>query len=76
MKVQDINEFQLVEISSGSGITLGGSAGTITLEIPVSTTETWTPGLYYYDLVLLSGGGIATQLLTGQFQVTIGISPP
>src|ERR1700676_788738 len=55
-------------------ITLGGTAGTITLTIPEATTETfaWWSGVY--DMILTSAGGIATRLLQGTVTVSPGVT--
>lgn len=45
-------------------ISLGGSAGTITLTIAAADTAAITEG-GVYDLELVSGGGIVTRLLEG-----------
>lgn len=56
--------------TGGGGITLGGSAGTITLLIPFATTETFVSGQYIYDLEITSGGGVKDRLIQGTFTVT------
>jgi len=50
---------------SGSGIVLGGAAGTIQLVAPATSTDdyTWDEGVY--DLELVSGAGVVTRLLQG-----------
>ena len=56
----------LVELTTAnSRITLGGSAGTITLTISATDTAALTAGRGVYDLELVSGSGIVTQLLQG-----------
>jgi len=62
----------LYEGSTANGnIVLGGTAGTITLTIPSTTTAgfTWLRGVY--DMNLTSAGGIVTRLLQG----TVVVSP-
>ncbi len=54
-----------LSITTGSGITLGGSAGTITLSRTPAQTAALTPGRYLYDLELESGGGVVTRLVQG-----------
>lgn len=53
--------------TSNSMITLGTTNGVITLDIPAATTLTLTPGTYYYDLFLTSGGGIVYKIAEGTF---------
>lgn len=50
--------------NESSGLTLGGTAGTITLTIAATSTATMD-GRYFYDLELISGSGIVTKLLKG-----------
>ena len=60
--------------SPGGTITLGGPAGTINLEIPAANTAALTPtpnnDVYVYDLELVSGGGVVTRVLEGNFKVS------
>ena len=59
---------------SGGTITLGGTAGTVDLLIPAANTATLTAGQYVYDLELVSGGGVVTRLLEGNFKVTAEVT--
>jgi len=59
----------VVNLSNLSGITLGGSAGTITVFIAASATQELVPGSYVYDLELVAGGTV-TRLVEGKFTVT------
>jgi hypothetical protein len=57
--------------TSTTGITLGGTAGTITISIPnVTTSALAAPAVYAYDLKLTNGSGQVTRLLAGSFTVT------
>ena len=60
---------------ASSNITLGGTAGTITLDIPATATAlfTWWNGVY--DLLLTSSAGVSTRLLMGSVTVTPGVTP-
>lgn len=60
----------LLSLTSASGITLGGSAGTITLSVSAVDTAamTWREGVY--DLELVSGGGEVTRLIEGRITVS------
>jgi len=53
-------------IVSGTGIVLGGVAGTITVTLTATVTAALVAGQYVYDLELLSGGGIVTRLIEGR----------
>ena len=56
----------VVELTTANGrITLGGSAGTITLTVSATDTAALTAGRGVYDLELVSGSGIVTRLLQG-----------
>jgi hypothetical protein len=54
-----------VTLSTGSGITLGGVAGTITLTISDSQTSAMTQSSGVYDIELVSSLGTVTRLLEG-----------
>lgn len=51
---------------AGQGITLGGTAGTIRVQIPNATTATLPVGAWPYDLELISAAGIVTPFLCGR----------
>lgn len=56
-----------VELSTVNGrITLGGSAGTVTLNVAAADME-FSAGQYAYDLELTSGSGVVTRVLMGTF---------
>lgn len=59
----------ILELTTNSGITLGGAAGTITLTISATTMAGLTPGAYSYDLEMVSGSGVVTPLLKGVFTI-------
>ena len=59
----------VVSITSGTGITLGGTAGSIILELTPTTTAGVPSGQYVYDLELQTSGGYVTRLLEGNFTV-------
>lgn len=55
-------------------ITLGGTAGTITLTISATDTAAIAAGRYVYDLELVSAGGIVTRLLQGVVTVSANVT--
>ena len=59
----------VLSITSGSGITLGGTAGTILLEADPVTTAGVPSGSYVYDLELVSPGSAVTRLVEGTLTV-------
>jgi hypothetical protein len=64
-----------VYYDASSNIVLGGIAGTITLTIPPSVTETFTWWNGVYDLLLTSAdGSYSTRLFQGAVTVLPGVS--
>jgi hypothetical protein len=62
----------VVSITSGTGITLGGTAGTILVELTATQTaaiDATPSGQYVYDLELVSGSSV-TRLVEGTFIVS------
>lgn len=57
-------------LTSGSGITLGGLLGTISLAVNAVTTATIPASTYVYDLEMVSLDGSVTRLVEGKFLVT------
>ena len=58
----------VLSLTNGSGITLGGTAGTIAISVSAITMGSATPGNYVYDLELNSGGQV-TRLIQGGFAI-------
>jgi hypothetical protein len=65
---------QVISLANGSGITLGGVAGTIALEISDTLSEEVAPGVYQYDLRLTDTGGKNDVVLAGEVEVRARIS--
>jgi hypothetical protein len=63
----------VLSLASGSGITLGGTAGTIAINVTASTMGSATPGNYVYDLELNSGGQV-TRLIQGGFAISAEVT--
>lgn len=62
----------ILELSTADGrITLGGTNGTVTLEVDAVTMAAVPAGGYKYDLYLLSGDAtpVETRLIEGSFKV-------
>lgn len=51
--------------TENGGITLGGAAGTIALTISASDTAAFTFDTAVYDLEVVSGGGVVTEIASG-----------
>lgn len=60
----------IISLTSASGITLGGSAGTIDILISDDLTKDFPAGTWVYDLEVESSGGITNRLIEGNFVVT------
>lgn len=71
----DATSVVYLDLTSSSGITLGGSAGTIAVFLPASVTSALTFGNAVYDLKMTNGSGNVTRLLQGavtlSYQVTV-----
>ena len=50
------------------------TGGILKMEMPNSTTAGISPGKYYYDLEIESGGGVVTRLLQGVARVTPNVT--
>ena len=59
----------LVSLTTGSGITLGGTAGTISWTISATASAAIPDGNFVYALELVNGTEV-TRLLQGKFTVT------
>jgi hypothetical protein len=61
----------IVSLTSSSGITLGGAAGTVTIIITASATSALiAPWAGVYDLELVDASGVVTRLLEGAATVS------
>jgi hypothetical protein len=61
----------ILSLTSSSGITLGGAAGTIAITASATVTALLTaPWAGVWDLELVSGGGVVTRLLEGAATVS------
>jgi Na+/serine symporter len=60
----------IVSLVSGSGITIGGSAGTIDILISSAITSEFPTGTHVYDLEIISPSNIVDRLIEGTFSVT------
>ena len=59
----------VIDLANGSGITLGGAAGTIAVVMTATQTAAIPAGAYFYDLKLTQGSTV-TRLLQGRFQLS------
>ncbi len=58
---------KILDLTSSSGITLGGSAGTVAVSVSAATMAATTAGRHVYDFKLTSAGGVTTTILSGVF---------
>lgn len=72
MQVRETHDSSTVvaSITSGNGITLGGSAGTIELYLSNTTTANIRSGFYVYDLEVVAPNADVSRLIEGKFEVT------
>lgn len=75
MEVRNAAGTLIITLSTAnSRIALGGAAGTITLTIDDADTDGLTAGVYHYDLMLTSSGGVQTRLVKGTFTVDAAVT--
>jgi hypothetical protein len=72
MQVRDSSDATavLLSLTNGSGITLGGTAGTIGVAVSNAQSAAISAGSYAYDLELISGSSAVTRFLQGAFNVS------
>lgn len=60
----------ILELTTGNGrITLTSTEWNVNLLVAANVTANLTPGLYVYDLELVSGGGVVSRIIEGNFKV-------
>ncbi len=64
----------LAALTSSSGITLGGTAGTINLALTDVQTAAITPGMAVFDLELIDAAGSNMRLLEGTMEFTPSVT--
>lgn len=71
----DVDETDtILSLTTGAGITLGGAAGTISLDQTATQTAVLPKGEYVYDLELQTSGGIVTRLLQGELNISAEVT--
>lgn len=60
--------------TANSGVTLGGTAGTVTVAMSSNETDVLPVGRHVYDLELVSGGGEVHRVLEGRLLVNRGVT--
>lgn len=69
IRARESSESAALSLTSGSGLTLGGAAGTVVITITATQAAALTAGRYVYDLEVESAGGVVTTLLSGRIVV-------
>ena len=64
----------LASLTSGSGITLGGTAGTINIALTDVQTAAIDPGFGVWDLELIDSGGSNLRLVEGTCEFTPSVT--
>lgn len=59
----------LLSLTTGSGITLGGAAGTVSITATAAQMADIQAGRHVYDVELVSAGGVVTRIIEGKFVV-------
>jgi len=68
-------ESAILSLTTANGrITLGGSAGTVTLSISATDTTALSVDDGVFDLEIVSGGGVVTRLIEGTYSIRRNIS--
>jgi hypothetical protein len=60
---------KLLDLTTSSGITLGGSAGTVAITVSATGMAALISGRHVYDIEVVSGSGTVTRILEGKFIV-------
>jgi hypothetical protein len=63
-----------LSITSSSGITLGGAAGTVTFNVADTVTTAIDAGIYVYDLEIETAGGVTSRWVYGKVNVSAEVS--
>ena len=63
-----------LSITSSSGITLGGIAGTVTFNVADTVTAAIEAGVYVYDLEIETAGGVTSRWVQGKVNVSAEVT--
>ena len=70
--VESQNPF--LTILSGSGITLGGAAGTVALAISAASLSAVPSGAYKYDIEIVTSSSVVVKLISGDFLLSAEVT--
>ncbi len=73
MQIRDSSQALILQLTVGSGITLGGTNGTIELFISAATTSTMESGKYEINVTLANTDVV--KFLKGTFTIIDGVIP-
>ena len=75
MQIKPSPRTNTIFYDASENIVLGGTSGTVALNIPGSATGgfTWWQGVY--DILLISALGVVTRFLQGSVSVSPGVTP-
>ena len=62
----------LLTLTAGSGLTLGGAAGTVRVKITGAQNSALGAGVFYYDIELLATNSDEIDFLEGQYEIKVG----
>jgi hypothetical protein len=63
-----------LSLTNGSGITLGGAAGTIRIQISSAALSRVPAGEYVYDIEIVDASSIVLKVLSGEFVVNAEVT--
>lgn len=63
-----------LSLTSSSGMTLGGAAGTVSISISASALASIPAGSYVYDVELVSAGGAVVKPIVGSFTLSAEVT--
>ena len=66
--------YAYLTLTSSSGMTLGGSAGTVAINISAAALASIPAGPYVYDVELVSGSGAVVKPIVGSFSVSAEVT--
>lgn len=72
--VEDTETVLSLTTDANGGITLGGAAGTISLDRTATQTALLPGGTYVYDLELISAIGAVTRLVQGELTISAEVT--
>jgi len=71
---KNLSESPIIDLSVGSGITMGGTAGTITVELTDTATTALTEKEMIYDMKLTTAGAEKNRIIEGTILLSLEVS--